>query len=325
MTVGDNSARYGRGHNPDKAATMPDGMHLLKGALRADQLPDYATSSDLFRSFVGVGDQGQTSRCWGYTHREALGVYAAGQLGLYDLLSANSAYYSARAMLRKLELEVGGHVMTRADVLANPLTDSGSEPTAGVLGLATTGIASEAAWPSSADPDQMNAEEDLGEAEDADQRTLIVSSFGAISAAPGKDRILAVRQALAPFADGTRGRAVPASWATSTASFESCNGSRVLTAADFGPVGAWDHSMGMFAYRPSAAIAGEYEFLVSNHWGKAWGALCMDYVMTPTPAAQPLGQLVAMPGCAWVSEDAVNAAADLFLMNAVKKTLARKS
>ena len=312
--------RYGRGHKPDKAAQMPDGAHLLAAHVAADDLPDYATSSDLFRAFVDVGDQEQTSGCWGYTNREALTVYCAGQLGMTDLLSAGSAYYSARAMLRKLTLEAAGIALTRESMLANPLTDEGSEPTAGVLGLQQTGIATEVAWPSLHDPAHLNAEEDLGEAEDAIVRVPVtVGAFGAIAAAPGKDRITAVRRALAPLPDGTRGRMVPGSISTRSAGFENADGSRVLSAADFGPVGGWDHSCGLLAYRPSATRQGEFEFLLPNHWSKRWAPLCLDFVLVPGSKA-PLAQLVSMPGCVWIDESAVNAMADLFLMNAVRMT-----
>ena len=310
MTVALVGSTRGRGLIRD-AHLHPTDTHiglLGRAALRAS-VPTVAGSWDMLAAIGGNGDQGNVSSCKGWASRKSFGLFALGQTGIPREFSAGWIYTCARAKARALEL---GGAPTFQQIEANPLTDSGSEPSCAVLGVQQVGLALEADWPTVTDgsnPARLNAELELGPELVAQLWKPQAMGYGSI-VATGADLLQATNVALSSFADGKRGRGVELSLASGTQAIDGADGTRVLTAADFNGRD-FDHAGIVIGYRWNATT-NSYEYLWSNSWGDTWAAATTAPELDAT--GTPTGGTVQVPGCVWISSDALLAAADWTLL-----------
>jgi hypothetical protein len=306
------SPAFGRGLIRDHWLKPPNTHHQLLGAqLRAPVAP-IAGSWDMLVNVGGVGNQGNTSQCKGFAGRKGFGLYALGQTGIPRTFSANWIYTCARAKARAMEL---GGVPTLAQIQANPLTDDGSEPSCAVLGAQQVGIAQEADWPTITDGSNpaLNKELDLGGVVTAQLWKPQTLGYASIQADNDTDQIQAFNVALSPFTDGKRGRGIELSIASGTQAVEGADGSRVLTASDFNGK-QYDHAGIVIGYRFNTTTI-TYDYLWSNSWDVTWAPLCT--VPELGMNGVPTGGTVPMPGCCWISQDAILAMADWTIIGEV--------
>jgi hypothetical protein len=265
----------------------------------------------MFADLGGNWLQGQVSRCFGASTAKAVSCYQYGQSGTPVRMSMDWCYTGALEEQRRLEL--GGNP-TLAELEANPLTDTGSEPAAGWNRFKLVGFAPESVWPSTVgfNPKEMTIPAEFTAA----MYQPVTLGQASIIAPPGAAMLAACYAALQPFSDGKFGQTIQVSVASATSAFENADGTRVLFATDFNGAN-YDHSVDLIGVAPAAMLralglampnstTGNL-YLLSNHW-EDWGD--STFVPELDSTGSLTGKTVAFPGAVWVSEDAVNAMAD---------------
>lgn len=251
-----------------------DLREYLGSLLTQSQMPASATNSDLLPLIGGVGDQDGIGACAGWTvMRDAFGLAVVGQTGQPIDLSGLGGYTIGRMLENRLD----GLPPT------TPLQDNGSDPGTNILALQTFGPVLQSEWPSTPDVAAARVNlpiDDLGISQrSAAMVPWTVGVYGGLAGVSGSDAINAVCQALLPFADGKRGRAVTIDVDASTSEFQGADGTIVLQATGAKEL---DHSVSLIDFRTNAS--GAREFRVVNHWGVVWSPQC------------------DIPGTVWVSE-----------------------
>jgi len=281
-----NGPRRGRGRNAPKLFAPGMTHHAIVGSSRVRSTsPVIVGSWDMLPAVGGVGEQGPVERCFGFSTKKTVGLYQYGQTGNPLEFSADWCYAGCLSEIRRLEL--GGSPSFEA-LLANPLTDTGSEPAAGWNFFRRAGFALKKYWPET--PGFYPAEVGSAGGEITASAWKAAALGQASIVAPlGPELTQALLVALSPFKDGKRGQSVQLSIGGSN----------------------YDHAVVLVGAAPTPVT---YEcpfgvkFLLANSWGINWGARCEVLELAPT--GNPTGNTILFPGCSWVSERAAWAATD---------------
>ena len=318
------ASRFSRGRNaPKHFKAPPAATHI--GARLGAAFPDVYGSWGMLNAVGGIGNQFATSRCVPFATKKSFGLFQYGQSGTPVEFSADWIYALALSEIRRVELGGGPAAgASAADVqafaqllLANPLTDEGSEPSALFDAARRIGIAPESAWPTGVpfSPKEM----DLGGALAGDIWLPEAAGFTSLVAVPGPALTQAALAGLMPFADGKMGQCVQVSIGSSTPTFDAADGSRPLLASDFNQ--SYDHGVvGALGTLTSLVVsqlfgraltAAEQADSPSGRWfvlANSWDATqwCPATKLPELNAAgQPTGNTIAFPGAAIISEAAL--------------------
>ena len=302
-----NGPRRGRGRNAPKLFVPSMTHHEVLGASRVSSAGLLIVGSwDMLPAVGGVGEQGPVERCFGFSTKKTVGLYQYGQTGNPLEFSADWCYAGCLSEIRRLEL--GGSPSFEA-LLANPLTDTGSEPAAGWNFFRRAGFALKKYWAETPGFNPTEVGSAGGEITASAWKSAALGQ-ASIVAPLGPELTQALLAALSPFKDGKRGQSVQLSIASSTQAFDSSDGSRILLSSDLGGAN-YDHAVVLVGAAPTPVT---YEcpfgmkFLLANSWGITWGARCEVPELAPT--GNPTGNTILFPGCSWISERAAWAATD---------------
>ena len=260
-------------------------------------------------------DQGQTLRCYGHATAKRMGLFQYGQTGNPIRMSADWAYKLDLSEIRRIEL---GGAPTYEELLANPFTDTGSEPSAGYAAARRFSFATEAGWNT---PQGVFSpkELDLAGLTEGESWKALAADFASLTTTPGPALTQAALVALSKTASGKRGTTIGLSLATANAGFDNADGSQVLTTANFnGP--NYDHAPFVLGAAHVSLVKGYsvsadespsgFLFLGGNSWGPTWSTNCMVPELDPV-TGMPTGNMVPAAGLWWMGEKSFWQAADL--------------
>ena len=216
---------------------------LLRAALRG--CSDTIRPVDFLTAIGGVGDQGQTESCVGWTFVEVVALRARA-LGL-DL--PRGSELGVWALARQLAGQAEGFTQRY-------LHDEGAQPSLAVRGLREYGMPSQASLPW--DPSGVTKKVSLGMLEAADATVpLLVHGFFGITTS-GEEKLDEITAAL------RTGHPVAIAVCASTSEFQNAGPTTP-------PLPAWDQSLAPDHMVSLVDYDTDGNFLLLNHWGASWG------------------------------------------------------